>query len=327
MKYKILGKTNYKISEVSYGAWSLGADWGKVSEKEAMTTLNAAIDSGVNFIDTADVYGNGLSEKRVAKLLKQRKERIYVATKVGRRLNTHNTEGYNKNNLNQFVERSRKYLNMDTLDLVQLHCPPTQVFYNPEVFEVLEIMKQKKKIRCYGVSVEKVEEALKAIEYQGVDTVQIIFNIFRQRPSELFFQQAQKRNIGIIVRVPLASGLLTGKMTKQTKFSKDDHRNYNRKGQAFDIGETFAGVPFETGLKAVEEIKKIKPEQYTMPQFALKWILMHKAVSTVIPGGKSPQQVEDNIKTSSLPNIIKEDMNKLEKVYSTHIKPHMHYRW
>lgn len=327
MKYRILGKTGYKISEVSYGSWSLGADWGDVSEKEAMLTLNKAIDLGVNFIDTADVYGDGRSEKLIGKLLKQRKERIYVATKAGRRLNPHAAEGYTKVNLNKFVDRSLKNLGVKTLDLLQLHCPPTAVYYNQDIFDALEEMVQKKKIRYYGVSVEKVEEGLKAIEYPNVSTVQIIFNMFRQRPSELFFDQAKKKNIGIIVRVPLASGLLSGKMTKKTIFPKNDHRNYNRKGQSFDVGETFAGVPFETGLKAVEELKKIKPNGYSMPQFALKWILMQKAVSTVIPGGKRPEQVRDNTNASQLPNLSSKVMQKVAENYNIFIKHHVHQQW
>lgn len=327
MKYRILGKTGYKISEISYGSWSLGADWGDVSEEQAMAALNKTVDLEVNFIDTADVYGDGRSEKLIGRLLKERKERIYVATKAGRRLSPHVAEGYTKENLNKFVDRSLKNLGVKTLDLLQLHCPPTSIYYNQEVFDALEEMVQKNKIRFYGVSVEKVEEGLKAIEYKGVSTVQIVFNMFRQRAAELFFQEAKRKNIGIIVRVPLASGLLSGKMTKDTSFPKNDHRNYNRQGQAFDVGETFAGVPFETGLQAVEELKKIKPEAYSMPQFALKWILMHDAVSTVIPGGKRPEQVEDNNKASELPKLSKEVMKKVDKVYADYIKSHVHQRW
>jgi aryl-alcohol dehydrogenase-like predicted oxidoreductase len=249
MKYRILGKTKYKVSEISYGSWSLGgADWGDVSEDQAFAVLNKAVDLGVNFIDTADVYGDGRSEKLIGKFLKTRKEKIIVATKLGRRLNPHVAEGYTKENLNKFVDRSLANLGVKILDLLQLHCPPPAVYYNPEVFETLDEMVKNKKIKFYGVSVEKVEEALKAIEYPGVSTIQIIFNMFRQRPAELFFQQAKKKNIGVIVRVPLASGLLSGKMTKASKFPSNDHRNFNREGKMFDVGETFAGVSFETGL-------------------------------------------------------------------------------
>jgi len=328
MKYRILGKTGYKISEIGFGSWSLGgADWGDMPEAQAMAVLNKAADLGVNFIDTADVYGDGRSEKLIGKFLKTRKEKLRVATKAGRRLNPHVAEGYTKKNLNKFVDRSLQNLGVETLDLLQLHCPPPAVYYTQEVFEILEEMVQKKKIRFYGVSVEKVEEALKAIEYPGVSTIQIIFNMFRQRPAELFFQEAKSRNIGVIVRVPLASGLLSGKMTKDTAFSKNDHRNFNRQGQAFDVGETFAGVPFETGLRAVEELKTIKPDGYSMPQFALRWILMYDAVSTVIPGGKRPEQVEDNVGASKLPNLSNEVMEKVKEVYADYIKPHVHQKW
>lgn len=328
MKYRILGKTSYKVSEIGFGSWSLGgADWGNMPETQAITVLNKAADLGVNFIDTADVYGDGRSEKLIGKFLKKRKERIYVATKAGRRLNPHTAEGYTKENLNKFVDRSLENLGVETLDLLQLHCPPPAVYFNPEVFETLEEMVQKNKIRYFGVSVEKIEEALSAMEYSGVSTIQIIFNMFRQRPAELFLEKAKKKNVGVIVRVPLASGLLSGKMTKDTVFPKNDHRNFNRGGQAFDVGETFAGVPFETGLRAVEELKRIKPEGYSMPQFALKWILMHDAVSTVIPGGKRPEQVADNVKASELLSLSNNVIEKVKEVYSDYIKPHVHERW
>lgn len=328
MKYRILGKTSYKVSEIGFGSWSLGgADWGNMPETQAITVLNKAADLGVNFIDTADVYGDGRSEKLIGKFLKKRKERIYVATKAGRRLNPHIAEGYTKENLNKFVDRSLENLGVETLDLLQLHCPPPAVYFNPEVFETLEEMVQKNKIRYFGVSVEKIEEALSAMEYSGVSTIQIIFNMFRQRPAELFLEKAKKKNVGVIVRVPLASGLLSGKMTKDTVFPKNDHRNFNRGGQAFDVGETFAGVPFETGLRAVEELKRIKPEGYSMPQFALKWILMHDAVSTVIPGGKRPEQVADNVAASELLSLSNNVIEKVKEVYSDYIKPHVHERW
>jgi len=328
MKYRILGKTKYKVSEISYGSWSLGgADWGDVSEDQAFAVLNKAVDLGVNFIDTADVYGDGRSEKLIGKFLKTRKDKIIVATKLGRRLSPHIAKGYTKENLNKFVDRSLDNLGVKTLDLLQLHCPPPAAYYDPEVFEALDEMVKNKKIKFYGVSVEKVEEALKAIEYPGVSTIQIIFNMFRQRPAELFFQQAKKKNIGVIVRVPLASGLLSGKMTKTSTFPKNDHRNFNREGKSFDVGETFAGVPFETGLEAVGELKKIKPDGFSMPQFALKWILMHDAVSTVIPGGKRPEQIEDNVMTSKLPNLSDQTIKKIKTIYTDFIKPHVHQRW
>ena len=327
MNYRILGKTGYKVSEIGYGAWSLGADWGDVSEEQALSTLGSLPKAGITFIDTADVYGDGRSEKIISQFLDTAKERFIVATKAGRRLNPHIVSGYTKKNLTTFVERSITNLKTECLDLLQLHCPPTQIYYMPEVFSVLDGLVREGKIKYYGVSVEKVEEAMKAIEFPNVSTVQIIFNIFRQRPMELFFREAQRRNIGVIVRVPLASGLLTGKFNSDSFFAKNDHRTYNRKGESFDVGETFSGVDFETGLKAVGELKKIIPEGFTMPQFALKWILMQPAVSTVIAGGKTPEQVLENCKASKLPNINTKILKNIETIYNSFIKPQVHYRW
>jgi aryl-alcohol dehydrogenase-like predicted oxidoreductase len=287
MQYRKLGKTGFQVSEISFGAWAIGADWGYVDENDAIRALHSAIDQGVNFIDTADVYGDGRSEQIIARVLKERSEEIVVATKAGRRLNPHVVDGYNKENMTRFVERSLKNLQTDALDLVQLHCPPTEVYYHPEVFGALDDLVQAGKIKHYGVSVEKVEEALKAIEYPNVKTVQIIFNMFRLRPSELFFRIAQERNVGILARVPLASGLLTGKMTPKTQFDDDDHRQYNRHGEAFDVGETFSGVPYEQGLQTVERIRQLLPDGATMAQFALRWILMFDAVTCAIPGAKN----------------------------------------
>jgi len=283
MRYRTFGRTGWEVSEIGFGAWAIGADWGHVSEADALDALHRSIDLGVNFIDTADVYGDGRSEQLIARVLKERGEQVYVATKAGRRLDPHLAEGYNRQNLTAFVERSLLNLDVEALDLVQLHCPPTEVYYNPEVFGVLDDLTKAGKIRHYGVSVEKVEEAIKAVEFPNVKSVQIIFNIFRTRPAELFFQLAQERQVAILARVPLASGLLSGKMTDQTTFTEDDHRNYNRYGQSFDVGETFSGVDFETGLEAVEEIRPLVPEGMTLAQFALRWILMFEAVSTAIP--------------------------------------------
>ncbi len=327
MKYRTLGKTGYKVSEIGYGAWSLGADWGDVTEEQALSTLSSLPKAGITFIDTADVYGDGRSEKLITKFRQSDKTHFYVATKAGRRLNPHTAEGYTKENLQKFVDRSLINLKTDSLDLLQLHCPPTPVYYTPEVFTALDDLVKMGKIKHYGVSVEKVEEALKAIEYPNVSTVQIIFNIFRQRPMGLFFKEAAKKNIGIIVRVPLASGLLTGKFDRNSKFATNDHRQYNRKGQAFDVGETFAGVDFDTGLKAVERLKEILPQGYTMPQFALKWILMHTEVSTVIAGGKTAHQVNENVKASDLPPLTHQTMREVERVYDGIIKPEVHHRW
>ena len=327
MRHRTLGKTGYKVSEIGYGAWSLGADWGDVTDSQALSTLSSLPKAGISFIDTADSYGNGRSEKLIAKFRQTDRTSFYVATKAGRRLNPHDAAGYTKENLTKFVGRSLVNLKTDCLDLLQLHCPPTPVYYNPKVFTDLDDLVKAGKIKYYGVSVEKVEEALKAIEYPNVSTVQIIFNIFRQRPMELFFKEAAKKNIGIIVRVPLASGLLTGKFDHNSKFAVNDHRLYNREGQAFDVGETFAGVNFKTGLKAVERLRKIIQEGYTMSQFALKWILMHKEVSTIIAGGKTEAQVLENVKASDLPPLTQKSMDEVKKIYSELIKPEVHHRW
>lgn len=327
MNYRVFGRCGWAISEIGFGSWAIGGGWGKVEEKDALLALHEAIDQGVNFIDTADVYGDGRSERLIAQIRKERKEEIKVATKAGRRLSPHVAAGYNRENLRSFVERSRRNLEVETIDLLQLHCPPTEVYYQPQVFEALDEMVAEGKIRYYGVSVEKVEEGLKAIEYPGVKSVQIIFNMFRQRPWELFFQECRKKKVAIIVRVPLASGLLTGKMSRDTTFPPDDHRNYNRQGQAFDRGETFAGVDFEKGLQAVEELKALKPEGFTMAQFALKWILMFSEVSTVIPGAKNPAQARDNAQASILPPLTEEVMEKVEEIYRKYIKSDVHQRW
>ncbi len=328
MNYRTLGRTGWQVSEISFGAWAIGADWGTVDDSVSLAALRQALDRGVNFIDTADVYGDGRSEKLIGQILRERKgERIYVATKAGRRLSPHVTEGYNRQNLTAFVERSLANLGVETLDLVQLHCPPTEVFYRPEVFGVLDDLVADGKLRYYGVSVEKVEEALKAIEYPNVRTVQIIFNMFRHRPADLFFSQAQAKQVGILTRVPLASGLLTGKMRANTTFEKDDHRNYNRHGESFDVGETFAGVPYEVGLAAVEELRPLVPEGATMAQMALRWILMFDAVSCAIPGAKNPAQAADNAAASDLPPLSEETMAAVRDVYNRLIRPYVHQRW
>lgn len=294
MKYRRLGKTNFEVSEVSLGTWQIGGSWGSVSEKDAIRLLHAAIDQGINFFDTADVYGDGRSERLIAQAIAERSEKIYVATKAGRRLQPHTAEGYNKENLTAFVERSLTNLQRDVLDLVQLHCPPWDTYYRPEVFSALEDLQRSGKILHYGVSVEKVEEALKASEYPGLATVQIIFNLFRQRPKELFFPLARKRDIGILVRLPLASGLLSGKITKDTQFAADDHRQFNRHGEQFDRGETFSGVDFDVALEAVEKIRQTVPPGVSMADFALRWILQHEEVGCVIPGARKESQVIDN---------------------------------
>jgi aryl-alcohol dehydrogenase-like predicted oxidoreductase len=327
MNYRLLGRTGMKVSEVSFGAWAIGSSWGPVDDKESLAALHKAVDLGVNFIDTADVYGNGHSEKLIGKLLRERSETIYVATKAGRKLSPHVAEKYTPLVLRKFVEQSLKNLRVEALDLLQLHCPPTQVYYNPELFAFLDQLVKAGKLKNYGVSVEKVEEALKAIAYPGVKTVQIIFNMFRQRPAELFFREAKSRWVGIIARVPLASGMLTGRMTRATRFRSDDHRAYNRKGQAFDRGETFSGVDYTRGLEAVEELRAIMPQNMTMTQFALRWILMHDAVSCAIPGAKRPTQVEENCRAAELPRLSRGLMRQVGDIYQKLVKDDVHQRW
>ncbi|MCD6289301.1 MAG: aldo/keto reductase [Anaerolineae bacterium] len=327
MQYRDLGRTGWKVSAVSFGAWAIGGTWGPVDDRESLRTLHRAVDMGINFFDTADVYGDGRSERLLSQLRRERSEPIHIATKAGRRLSPHTADGYNKENLSRFVERSLKNLDVECIDLLQLHCPPTEVYYRPEVFGALDDLVREGKIRYYGVSVEKVEEALKAIEYPGVQTVQIIFNMFRHRPAELFFREAQRRKVGIIARVPLASGLLTGKMTRETTFAPDDHRSFNRDGKAFDRGETFSGVDFEVGLRAVDELKPLVPPGWTMAQLALRWVLMFDAVSCTIPGAKHPEQVEDNARAADMPPLTGEQMARVREIYDRYIREQVHHRW
>jgi aryl-alcohol dehydrogenase-like predicted oxidoreductase len=328
LEYRDLGETGMRVSEISLGTWAFGGDWGTVSEDDAYAALNLAIDLGVNFLDTADVYGDGRSEKLIGRLLKDRpNDEILVATKAGRRLDPHSAEGYNYENLSAFVERSLQNLGVDALDLLQLHCPPTETYRQHSTFEALDKLQEAGKVRNYGVSVEKVEEARLALSYPNVKTVQIIFNIFRQKPAEEFFPPAEERYVGILARVPLASGLLSGKMTADRAFTEDDHRSFNREGQAFDRGETFSGVDFETGLRAAEELKELVPEGHTLAQFALRWILMHPAVSCAIPGGKNPSQVEDNVASAEMPPLSDETMERAREIYDGYIRPEVHHQW
>ena len=328
MEYRDLGQTGMRVSEISLGTWAFGGDWGTVSEDDAYASLNRAVDLGVNFLDTADVYGDGRSEKLIGRLLKDRpNDGILVATKAGRRLDPHTPEGYVYDNLSGFVERSLQNLGVEALDLLQLHCPPTEVYRQDSTFEALDRLQESGKVRNYGVSMEKVEEARIALDYPGVATVQIIFNVFRQRPAEEFFPLAEERNVGILARVPLASGLLSGKMRSDRAFTEDDHRNFNREGQAFDRGETFSGVDFETGLLAAEELKQLVPEGNTLAQFALRWILMHPAVSCAIPGGKNISQVEDNVAAAEMPPLSEETMQRAREIYDRHVREEVHHRW
>src|ERR1039457_2504505 len=327
MRYRPLGRTGWKVSEVSFGAWAIGGAWGSVDDAESRGALEKAIDCGVNFIDTADVYGMGRSERLIAQLKRDHKEEIVVATKAGRRLSPHTAEGYNEKNLTGFIEDSLRHLATDSLDLLQLHCPPTDVYYRPELFGFLDRLMEAGKIRYYGVSVERVEEALKAIEYPNVQSVQIIFNCFRHRPAELFFEQARKRQVGILARVPLASGLLTGKLTRDSQFAADDHRNFNRHGESFDVGETFSGVDYSTALEAIEELRPLAPERASLAQFALRWILEFDAVTCAIPGGKRPDQVADNCAASDLPPLSEATMRAVSAIYDARIRPGVHQRW
>lgn len=328
MKFNHFGRTSFTVSNIGFGAWQIGGSWGEISETDGRAALNAALDAGMTFIDTADVYGDGRSERIIADVLKTRGgTRPMVATKAGRRLNPHVASGYNGANLEGFIDRSLKNLDVDTLDLVQLHCPPTEVLYTPATFEALDAVKAKGKIKDYGVSVSNVEEGLKAIEYPGVVSIQIIYNMFRQRPQELFFAEAKKKNVAIIVRVPLASGLLSGKITKDTAFDAADHRNFNRNGEFFDVGETFSGVQFETGLAAVEEIRKLVPAGASMAAFALRWILMADAVTVVIPGARNADQARGNAAASDLAALSADVMAAARDTYDRLIKPHVHQKW
>lgn len=328
MKQRAFGRTGKTVSEIGFGAWAIGGAWGDVSKEDAKAALHAALDAGTTFLDTADVYGDGRSERLIAEVLKERGgEKPYVASKLGRRLSPHAAEGYTRQNLTAFVERSLANLQTDCLDLVQLHCPPPAVYYQQEVFGFMDDLVAAGKIRHYGVSVEKVEEALKAIEFPNVQSIQIIYNIFRQRPAGLFFAEAKKRQVGVIARVPLASGLLTGKMSASTAFAADDHRAFNRHGEAFDKGETFAGVPYDVALEVVEDIRRLVPENQPMAEFALRWILMEDAVSTVIPGARNAQQAQSNSRASEAPALAPETMAALRDIYRKRIAQYVHHSW
>lgn len=328
MRSRAFGRTGRHVGEIGFGAWAIGAAWGTVDDGESIAALHAALDAGLDFIDTADVYGDGHSEKLIARVLKERGgERPFVATKAGRRLPKQTVEGYSAENLQGWIERSLGNLEVDALDLVQLHCPPTDAYYHPEIFERMDRLVEQGKIRHYGVSVERVEEALKAIEYPNVASVQIIYNAFRHRPAELFFREAQRRNVAVIARVPLASGLLSGKFRADTKFEADDHRQFNRHGEAFDVGETFSGVPYDVGLAAVEKLRPLVRGDATLAQFALRWILMDDAVTVAIPGAKNPRQALANIGAASLPPLSREAMDAVARIYAEDIKPHVHQRW
>ena len=325
MEYRELGRTSLWVSAIGFGAWPIGGGWGDIDDEQAMATLHAAIDAGVNFIDTADVYGR--SEQLVGRLLRERTERIYVATKAGRRLQPHEPSGYTYENLRRFAESSREALGVPALDLLQLHTPPTATFWQPRTFEALERLKDEGIIRHAGASVETVDEACQALQYPVVEVIQIVFNLFRQRPLHTVFPMAKTNGLGILARVPLASGLLAGKLTRETTFGPEDPRTYNRHGEYFDVGEVFSGVEFEQGLEAVEELRRLVPEGASMAQFALRWILMHDAVCTVIPGAKSASQARENAAAAHLPPLSDEQMQAARGIYDRRIRPTVHHRW
>ena len=327
MKYRKFGRIGWDVGEIGFGAWAVGGEWGAVDDEQSIAAMKRALELGVNFFDTADVYGDGRSERLMARLRKETKTPFHVVTKAGRRLNPHDAAGYNRQNLTAFVDRSLKNIGVESLELVQLHCPPTDTYYRPETFAAMDDLVKAGKVQHYGVSVERVEEGLKAMEFPNVASVQIIFNMFRQRPAERFLAEAQRRGVATIIRVPLASGMLTGKLTAASKFPADDHRNYNRHGEAFDVGETFSGVPYEIGLQAVEELKSLVPGGATLAQLALRWILMFDGVATIIPGGKNPRQVEDNCGASALPALSDEQMKSVRAIYDRHIRSSVHQRW
>jgi aryl-alcohol dehydrogenase-like predicted oxidoreductase len=327
MQYRALGRTGLNVSAVSFGAWAIGGTWGPVDDEESLRALHRALDLGVNFFDTADVYGDGHSERLLARLKRERGSIFHTATKAGRRLDPHVAGGYTRENLSAFVERSAKNLEVDALELLQLHCPPTDVYYMPEVFGVLDDLKREGKLKHYGVSVERVEEALKAIEYPEVQSIQLVFNIFRQRPAEHLFAEAQRRKVGILARLPLSSGLLGGKLKPGQQFAPDDHRAFNRAGAAFDRGETFSGLDFEAGLAVVEELRALVPPNMSLAQFALRWIDMHDAVTCSIPGAKRADQVTENVAAAELPPLSSELMRRVKEIYDARVRPAVHQRW
>jgi aryl-alcohol dehydrogenase-like predicted oxidoreductase len=328
MHTRTFGRTGWQVSEIGFGAWGIGGGaWGGADDAESMAALHAALDAGITFFDTADVYGDGRSERLISRLRRERSEPFRVATKAGRRLSPHVAAGYTAANIEAFVDRSLANLSVERIDLLQLHCPPTEVYYRPEMFAALDDLVAAGKIAFYGVSVEKVEEALKAIEYPNVQSVQIIFNAFRLRPTELFFKQAMRRQVAVIARVPLASGMLSGCLTRETTFPDDDHRAFNREGAAFDKGETFSGVPYETALAAVERLKPFVPEGSTLAQFALRWILAFEAVTCVIPGARGAARVIENAQAADLPPPAPETMGAVQEVYDSLVRPLIHHRW
>jgi aryl-alcohol dehydrogenase-like predicted oxidoreductase len=331
LRQRPFGRTGWMVSEIGFGTWPIGSAWGPVKDSDSLDALRVSLDEGVDFLDTADVYGDHTSERLIAGILKERRKQgksiPIVATKIGRRLPTQDAKLFTYANLAPFVEDSLKALEVDALDLVQLHCPPIETYYRPEAFDAMDRLQREGKIRFHGVSVEKVEEGLKALEYPGVVSVQIIYNLFRQRPDDLFLAEAQKRQVAVIARVPLASGLLAGKFKADSKFDASDHRLFNRHGESFDVGETFSGVPYEAGLAAVEEIRPVVPKGTTMAQFALRWILMNEAIAVVIPGAKNAEQARANLRSAELQPLSPDTMARIRSIYESSIKLSVHQRW
>jgi aryl-alcohol dehydrogenase-like predicted oxidoreductase len=327
MRTRPLGRTGINVSAVSFGAWAIGGSWGDVSDDESLAALRRALELGVDFFDTADVYGDGRSERLLARLRRDTRQPFHVATKAGRRAQPHGPAAYSRDSITGFVERSLKNLEVEAIDLLQLHCPPTDVYYMPEVFDGLDELVRAGKLRFYGVSVERVEEALKAIEYPNVQSVQIVFNVFRQRPADLFLARAAQRQVGILARLPLSSGMLAGKMNRTTTFAEADHRNFNREGQAFDRGETFSGFDYDVGLAAVEELRPLVPAGFSLAQLALAWIIQHDEVTCAIPGARRPAQVEENARADQVPPLSREVLARIDSIYQTRIRPLVHQRW
>lgn len=326
MLYRSLGRTGWNVSAIGFGAWAIGGTWGDTDDTAAMAALHRALDCGVNFFDTADVYGDGHSERLLARLKRERPgDAFYVATKAGRRLNPHVAEGYR--DLRPFIERSLQNLQTEAIDLLQLHCPPSEVYGMPEVFGALDDLVRAGKLRHYGVSVERIDEALAAIKFPGVQSVQIVFNLFRQRPAADFLPAAQAAQVGVLARLPLSSGMLSGKFTRSSTFGADDHRGFNRHGEAFDKGETFSGVDYEQGLAAVEALRALLPPGVSMARLALRWILMHEGVTTAIPGGRTPAQVDENVSAADLAALPAPLMQALAELYSSRIAPQVHQLW
>jgi len=328
MEYRKLGRTDMTVSAIGFGAWAIGGAWGTVDDADSLRALHAAVEAGMNFVDTADVYGDGRSERLVARLRRERpRDTVWVATKAGRRLPKQTVEGYSHENLTAWVDRSLRNLDTDALDLLQLHCPPPGIYDRPEVFGYLDDMVRAGKLRHYGVSVETVDEALRAVRHPNVQTVQIIFNMFRLKPAEAFFPEAKARRVGVLARVPLASGLLTGKLRRDSAFEADDHRRFNREGERFDKGETFSGVPYDVGLDAVERLRGLVPAGATLAQLALRWILMFDAVSCAIPGAKTPVQARENAGAAARPPLDERTMAAVRAVYDETIRGLVHVSW